>query len=359
MNKQMTGRERLTAVFNHQLPDRPPWVPLIDPYFTQSLPAQGYPPFSPLETMKYLGCELFPRHVHVYKSRVENCRSETLTRDKEELQRWITPVGTIESRYKDTGTTRYCAEHWLKTVEDFAVMQYICEHTEYSENYTNWLEWDALVGEDGITPSNLNATGLYKFIEDAGVENFTYLLADYPDEVEAALEAHHEANKRLCAVAAKSPAQLFIIHENTSTRLMSPKWYRKYAAPHFDEVADIMHASGKMVFGHMCGHLQGLLKELAMQRLDGYESICPPTSGNLWAHDALQALPAKIVMGGLEPAALERMTVSETLSYTTTVLEQCAPYQDRFVLATGDATACGTPLANLLAISELVRNWRY
>ena len=359
MTSAMTGRERLQAVINGCMPDRPPWAPLIDGFYTQCLPAQGYPAMQPFEVLEHLGCDYFPRHVWIAKSSVHNCQFTEQYSGKECLRSWNTPVGNVFARFRDTGNTQFCYEHWIKTIEDVKIIQYICENTEYREDYANWHAWDKRVGDNGITPSVLMCTGLYKFIEDCGLETFTYLLADYPEVFAEAMHAHHQANMRLAAVAAASPAQVFIVHENSSTQYMSPRWYAKYSPAHFDEVANYMHASGKKVLAHMCGHLKRLLPLLAQQTLDGYESVCPPTSGNTWAHEALQSLPGKIVMGGLEPAALERMSVEQTTKYTCEVLGHCAPYRGRFILGTGDATACGTPLANLIEVGKVVKNWTY
>ena len=61
-------------------------------------------------------------------------------------------------------------------------------------------------------------------------------------------------------------------------------------------------------------------------------------------------------MGGLEPPALVMMNEEKTRQYVTAILDQM-PTFSRFILGTGDATAHGTPVANLRAVSEVVSQY--
>lgn len=87
--------------------------------------------------------------------------------------------------------------------------------------------------------------------------------------------------------------------------------------------------------------------------MDGIDSVCPPSTGDTWADEALASWPGKVVVGGLEPPALQRMTVEETRAYTREVLGRVAP-GSRLILSTGDATSYGTPVENLMAVGEVV-----
>ncbi|MBE3038617.1 MAG: hypothetical protein IMZ62_07385, partial [Chloroflexi bacterium] len=64
----------------------------------------------------------------------------------------------------------------------------------------------------------------------------------------------------------------------------------------------------------------------------------------------------KVIIGGVEPAALARMDAGETRAYVTRVLDQMLTLR-RFVLSTGDATAYGTPVENLRAVTDVVTNY--
>jgi uroporphyrinogen-III decarboxylase len=107
----------------------------------------------------------------------------------------------------------------------------------------------------------------------------------------------------------------------------------------------------------MCGKLRAFHTELRQGNQDGFDSLCPPTSGDTWACDARSAWGSeKIIIGGIEPAALARMDADTTRTYVTRVLDQM-PTLRRFILSTGDATAYGTPVENLRAVADVVANY--
>jgi uroporphyrinogen-III decarboxylase len=154
---------------------------------------------------------------------------------------------------------------------------------------------------------------------------------------------------------AESPSRVVIDYEDTSSTVISPTYFRRYCAPIIDEYASVCHAAGKLFITHMCGKLSIFSTALKAGLQDGIDSLCPPTTGDWTAWDARAGLgPEKIIIGGIEPPRLERMTVPETRAYITDILERMPTYR-RFILSTGDATAYGTPVANLRAVGKAVR----
>jgi len=134
---------------------------------------------------------------------------------------------------------------------------------------------------------------------------------------------------------------------------MSPDLCERYTLRHLDDYADIVHVGGKLLIAHMCGLLQGMAPLIARTRLDGIESVTPPTTGNLPVVEARAAWPDKMIIGGLEPKSLAMLPAGDVYAYAHDVLRRAAPGIG-FVLATGDATAWGTPVENLLAVTEAV-----
>ena len=56
---------------------------------------------------------------------------------------------------------------------------------------------------------------------------------------------------------------------------------------HLRDFADIMHAGGKKVIIHMCGHLYNLMEQLRKIDLDGIHALTPPPIGYLECEQAL------------------------------------------------------------------------
>ena len=84
------------------------------------------------------------------------------------------------------------------------------------------------------------------------------------------------------------------------------------------------------------------------------DSVCPPTTGDLYPWDAREAFGNKVIIGGIEPPSLARMTAEETLRYVIEIIRK-VKNKSGFILSTGDAVPYGTPIENLIAVTKLIR----
>ncbi len=188
-----------------------------------------------------------------------------------------------------------------------------------------------------------------------GVENGVYRIADYEDDVLSLFEAMHELNLKEYRLLAEGLSPVIFTYEDTSTTVLSKSYYLNYCIDYIDQYADILHEGGKKFITHMCGKLTGFIHEIGAGKMDGIDSLCPPTTGDLWACDARKAWgDDKIIIGGIEPPALSRMTAEESVEYAAKVIDSMGPCRS-FILSTGDAVPYGTPLENLQAISDYVK----
>lgn len=352
----MNSKERLMAVLTGKTPDRIPWAPLIDGYYTQSLPEQGLN-MNEIEIIKHIGGDILLRHVNIVKSKLRNVEYKTIRKGNEEIRLYETKVGNVESKYIYSGNTCFKKEPFIKSVEDIKTMQYIAENTTYEKDYNLFNEVYATIGESGLASPDIPLTPIQSLLQfEMGIEKFTYSLYDYPEEMEEYMSVLHAKNLENIKLNADSPEnmKIFIEYEDTSTTVMSPAWFKKYAIDYIDEYADILHKNDKIFITHMCGKLTGMLDYLVQGKMDGIDSVCPPTTGDLWSYDALERLPGKIIIGGIEPPALQRMSVEETKDYVRNVINKSKPF-GRFILSTGDATSHGTPVENLKAVTEIIK----
>ena len=352
----MNSRERLTAALRGHPVDRLAWSPIIDGYYTSSLPAQGYN-FDELACSRYIGADLLLRHVPYFKTIRQNVEYRVERAGAEELRSLETPVGSLSCKFHYSGNSCFSAESWIETLEDIKVFQYIAEHTTYQPDWQTYNDMDAKIGEFGMASASAPDTPLMTVLKNyCKLDRFAYLIDDYPEEMEMMLAALGESDLGLFEICAAAPAtaEAFFAYENTSTTMLSPRWFNKYCAPYINKYADMLHATDKIYITHMCGKLSGLIKQIGACRQDGIDSICPPQSGDLWVCDALAAMPEKIMIGGLEPVALATMTLAETKTYVRKVILDSWKMRDRLIVSTGDATAYGTPIENMRAVSEVI-----
>ena len=352
----MTSKERIMAVLKGKEPDRLPWAPLMDEYYTKSLAINGKIPDT-VDVAREIGADIMERHVQTYNVIENNIERKFERNGDKELETIITPVGILKQHYSYSGETRFDRGHRVNTLEDIKVLQYIFENTNYELMPKSFLERQAYIKDDGIATVTVNSSPIEVLTQGPmGLENFTYNLYDNEKEVKELMEVIYNTNLKQLKKLIESPAEVIINYEDTSTTVLSDKWYKEFVSGYINECADLVHKSGKIYITHMCGKLKGFVNIIKNDRMDGIDSVCPPTTGDLWAHEALESFNGKFIIGGIEPSALKRMTVDETEKYVMKILKEVAPWKN-FILSTGDATSFGTPIENLKKVSELIRKY--
>jgi len=88
-----------------------------------------------------------------------------------------------------------------------------------------------------------------------------------------------------------------------STYYISPDIYRRFNGPHQKDFTDIMHAAGKIVLMHMCGHVKDVLPDIKRVGADGIHALTPPPTGNTPWEMALDVLGEDtVIIGVLDPS---------------------------------------------------------
>lgn len=160
-----------------------------------------------------------------------------------------------------------------------------------------------LVGEHGVITRFWGPSTIPRLLEeDMGTENFYYLLADHPDDVDALIRAMHRCELDAFRILADGPWDSVTLVENTSTYYISPDIYRRYNMPHQREFVEAVRARGKTAILHMCGHVHRLLDLIKETHCDGIHALTPPPTGDTPWEDALEALGEDlIIFGCLDP----------------------------------------------------------
>ncbi|MGI6206869.1 MAG: uroporphyrinogen decarboxylase family protein [Anaerolineae bacterium] len=350
----MTGRERLLAALHFEPTDRVPWAPLIDRYFTRSLPPDRA--MDVVESLRYIGADILERHTPTVRVSVPGVEREEVVEDNERTQIIHTPVGPLITKWRQTETTDFLYRPPLQSLDDFEPYIYLADHAVVEPAYDRWQEAQDRIGDDGLAVPSGPLSPIQALLQhDMKIENVYYFLADHPREMAELVAAMHRRNKRIYEVLAASPAPLIIDYEDTSTTVMSPAVYRQWSMPYIDEYADICHAGGKVFITHMCGTLRGVADVIGMGRQDGVDSLGPEPTGDITAAEARAVWgEGKVIIGGIAPPTMKWSTPEQLRVLTTEILESMRPCRG-FILSSGDATPYGTPLENLVAITEAVR----
>jgi uroporphyrinogen-III decarboxylase len=187
-----------------------------------------------------------------------------------------------------------------------------------------------------------------------GTEQLVYDLTDYPEEVEALLEVMSARAMEAVQIAVESPAEAFITWEDSSTTNVSPRMFARYIAPEMTRWGEAVHAAGKLLLHHACGHVRDLLPIMAQEEIDVVESLTPPPTGDVEVWDAQKVLSPQAVgiIGGIEPTHLLNLDLDALRDYVEVLLERVQPRH--FVLANSDSCPPGVTVEKFRLVTEIV-----
>jgi len=227
---------------------------------------------------------------------------------------YTTPVGSIsEDEFREPGVgqwkanrswkshTPWIVDRLLKGPEDYRVMKYIVEHTEYLPDYfpiEQAMDW---LGDEGVVLAALPHSPMQMLmINWVGSEGgrFFYHLTDFPEVVEDLYRAISKCREPMYEIAAKSPAPVVMCGDNVDGVLANPKLFQAYFMPEYEKQAAVLHAHGKLMAVHMDGRLD-VVKDLIRQTpVDIVEAVHPPPMGDLSIGEALRRWPDKAIWIG-------------------------------------------------------------
>ncbi len=197
---------------------------------------------------------------------------------------FTTPIGSIyEDERREAGTYQWKLDRsyldqtpWLssrrvKEPEDYKVLQFIAEHTEYKADYfpiEQAMDW---LGDDGIVMDSLPHSPMQMlFIDWVGSEGGRafFHLTDYPELVEETCRTISRSRIPMYEIAAASPAPVSLCGDNIDGFLVTASSFEKYFMPEYELQAGILHARGKAMAVHMDGRLNSLKHLIAQTPID-------------------------------------------------------------------------------------------
>ena len=251
-----------------------------------------------------------------------------------------TPVGTVSTAEKqEPGVGQWHAqrswndvspwqtERLIKTPEDYRVVKYMVENTEYVADYfplEQAMDW---LGDDGVVISALPHSPMQMLMIDwVGSEEgrFYYHHVDYPDLVEELYIALCKSRRPMYEIAAKAPVPIVLCGDNVDGVLVTPKLFQQYFMPVYEEQASVLHAHGKLMAVHMDGRLDVLKELIARTPIDIIEAFHPPPMGDLSLSEALAQWPDKVIWVGF-PGSVYLLGPEVTKEYALALLKEVVP----------------------------------
>jgi hypothetical protein len=298
----------MSAVLRKQPTDRMAWTVLVDnnslDRFPQALRGGGG-----IDFYRHLACDIFLLNgwntPHDFRSPElhwgPDVRTETHLEGRRAITTWHTPCGALTAVWDRSHPVKFPVD----TIEAVRIYRAMWEAARYAwvDETETLATLDGLIGDDGVVTRFWGPTAIPQLLElDMGTQNFYYLLADYPDEMDGLIRAIHGRQREAFRHLAAGPWDSVLLAENTSTYYISPRIYEMYNMPHQRECMELVKAAGKVALLHMCGHVRDLLPLIRETGCDGIHTLTPPPTGNTPWEEALDALGEDLVIiGCLDP----------------------------------------------------------
>jgi hypothetical protein len=361
MTETMTPRERLMAAIDMKPVDRIPfWPKLGDSYLrAQSMPGLDMTIRSMHELIgsdslvTLPGCERELRK-----------RTSVLVESTGNLERitYRTPHRELESvsEWDEASQSWHPVTYPVKSADDLQALTEVYEDLEFEldeERLRVTREQAKAVGVSGITFCDVGSSPLMLWLEWlAGIESGHLMLADQLAEVESLFEAiQGSLVRRTTLVCERHPADLILLTEDSSTTLMSPDQYRRYCRKYVGEVAALARSYDRKLVLHMCGHLKGLLPQLAELDVRAFEAFTSPPLGNTTLLDGRTACPGVCLVGGTNALLWTRPAdaIIEQIDQDLGAL----PHHRGIVLTSGGLMPPSCGLDTVRAVSDWLRQY--
>ncbi len=354
---EMTSRERLLAAYRREPVDRLPfWAKVTNETWRRSQPGRVRN-LSDRQLLDYIfadGIFHAPRCAQARLTRAERTESldgnvrtvVTRTPDGDLIERW--------TRDEATGSW-HPTEFPVKTRGDLKRYRWLYER-DIQPRDGEAAEARAgaeRIAQRGIAKCGWGTSPLMHLIEHViGPAETIYFLADYPEEMDGLIARMHEANVALVkCVAERTPADLIVSVENTSTTLISPGLFEKYCLGHLCDYGRIIAAAGKLHELHMCGLLGALLEAIDTIPAASIEAFTAPPLANTRLVDGKTRAPSKTFVGGTCVNTWWRRDAGQIQRYILGELDACPDHRG-IVLTTAGVAPPACPAETFRAVGR-------
>ncbi|MGQ9575148.1 MAG: uroporphyrinogen decarboxylase family protein [Thermoguttaceae bacterium] len=364
----MTNRQRILAILAGEPPDRIPWIPRLGIWYEANRRAGTLPPEYRGWGLRQIERDVFggtaARDGVIWHTRLRNVEVRVhQPSPMETVTEYVTPVGTVTTQVRATEHLRrqgiQDAEvgFMLKRREDYPVVEYLVEQTDYLPAYEEYLAYERDVGQEGYPMVNCGDCPFHYWMRAlAGYNQAFYHLQDYASQVERLLAVMTDRFKQtVWRHMLDSPARLLMHGHHLSSQMTPPPLFRRYILPYYQELTPLLRAHGKCVAIHADNDTRlilGLIAEAGIGMAECFVSspMVPTTLAE--ARAAWQ--DRVIIWGGVPSVILEEPYTDEQFEQYMDELFRVIPPGRAFILGIADNAMPGSKIERIRRISALV-----
>lgn len=363
----MTDRERLLRIINHRLPDQIPWIPRLQIWYDAhsrrgDLPEQ-YAGGSLQSIERDLGMGAPARDGLVFGTELGGVDVTTEVVGDDTVTRYTTPVGTVETVQRRSPTLTHggiasemVVKHMIEEVQDYAVVEYMIEHTAILPTYENYLVYEAEIGDAGLPLVGIGPDPMYHILQNLiGYNNFYYHLYDDRPRVMHLFETLLDQAWEIQRVVLASPAKLILHGEHFHAQFTPPPFFKAYMLPYFQAFADELHRYDKVLVCHADADTTGLLELIKIAGFDMAECFVTHPMVPVTLAEARAIFGEDVIIWGGVPSVILGDPVSDAdfEAYMLELFRTIAP-GGAFILGVADNVMAEAKFERIRRISEMV-----
>jgi hypothetical protein len=386
----MNERQRIINTLNGEPADKPPWATRLDIWHTSRLRTGTLPAemagkeLNEIHRALKVGRQCYAQLIQTRLRGVEmtvKFNGEVVRKETDPVMRFPqprelvtmeapgetlitlkTPAGISRMKFQvvdeiiKAAAAPYLVEHLIKDDHDFAVVNWIVNHSEVVPDYEGFAAREEAVGDLGFTIAMMERTPFQRIMLDfMGEEKTVYSMMDSPDDFQYLLDILTEQGREMVSLALESPALMIEFTDNFEGSITSPSLFKTYCMPFMQETADRLHAQGRYLGSHMDGNMAPLLDLIPECGVDVVESFSPAPLTRLTFEDAWNAWRGKVLMWGAVPSPIFEPHVPEH-EFTEWIdrMQDLIGDDKRIILGIGDQAVCPSLMERILKASEML-----
>jgi uroporphyrinogen-III decarboxylase len=367
----MTYKQRIMAALKGEPVDFIPWCPRWELWFDAArmdgrLPDK-YRNWDIHDVARDFGMGLRPRRgeANAYKLVMQGVEISTMQDGYFTRTEYQTRLGAVSTLYQITpelenqGVRGRMVENMIKAPKDYDVVQYIVENTEVVPTPEDMAALERKIGDDGIVFASALNSPMHTFMREySGYEQSYLEVADNWNLLERLLGALRVQADEIARICLESPAEIIACDGNFDRMLTPPNWYRKFFLPYLKELAQKVHARGKLLQGHIDGENRGIIGLILDSGYDIGEALAPAPLTSVTIKEFRQAFGNQIAVWGGIPITMGRASVpdAEFEEFVVQTLKDCAP-GDRLVLGMGDNFPTDANIEKVKMVAGIVERY--
>jgi EAL domain-containing protein (putative c-di-GMP-specific phosphodiesterase class I) len=161
-----------------------------------------------------------------------------------------------------------------------------------------------------------------------------------------------EDRRKLYPILSESPILVAGYGGNVSPEVVGLARFEKYILPHYNELAEMLHESGKMLSVHFDANTRVFASAIAKSEIDIIEAFTPSPDCDMSVAEAREAWPDKVLWINF-PSAVHLQEPSLIEETTRQILREAAP-GNRFLFGITETVPVNKWQQSFSAISRVI-----